>query len=143
MRSKIVTINNFIQLKLLENSNRIILKEAAKLLDELNILKDSVSSPGFPLRRLAQKNLIMGAYKEDGKWFIKKVDDYREILSSTEVAKLLKLKNRNSIYGYIRRHKVPYHQLANGQIVFLRDEFFNWMVHQKEKEKKERKRMFS
>ncbi len=135
MRTKIITINNFIQLKLLDGQDKILLKEAARVLDELGILRDSSSSPGFPLRRLAQKNLIAGAYKEKGKWYIKRVADYKEILSSAEVARHLKLKNPNSIYGYIRRHDVPYQQLTNGQIIFLKDDFFNWLLHQKEKEK--------
>ncbi len=136
MRSKIVIINNFIQLKLLEKSNKVLLKEAARVLDQMAILRDSPSSPGFPLRRLAQKQLIVGAFKEDGKWYVRKINDYREILDSTEAAKILKLKNKNSIYGYIRRHNVPYQQLANGQIIFSREEFFNWMLHKKEEEKK-------
>ncbi len=135
MRTKIITINNFIQLKLLDGKEKILLKTAAQLLDQLDILRDSHSSPGFPLRRLAQKNLIAGAYKEGGKWYIKRVADYKEILGSAEAARHLRLKNPNSIYGFIRRHDVPYQQLTNGQIVFLKDDFFNWLLHQKEKEK--------
>ncbi len=134
MRTKIITINNFIQLKLLEQQKRILLKEAAFILDQHGILKDSETSPGFPLRRLAQKNLIAGAIKENGKWYIHKVPQYKEMLSSGEVVKHLKLKNHNSIYGYINRHNVPYYHLANGQLAFIKDDFFNWLLHKKEKE---------
>lgn len=130
MSESVANINNFIQLQLRVNKQKEVdLITAADWLDKYNYLKDSQSSPGFPLRRLAHANKIIGAYKKNNYyWFIKLLDNYRELISPNSLRELLGYKNINSFYRKIKKKTIPHFRLENRQILFYKDEIIPWLI---------------
>lgn len=130
MAESIAKINNYIQLQLrTKKLDEVPLRTAATWLDRANYLKDSQSSPGFPLRRLIAVNKIPGAYKKGNYyWFIKQLENYRELVSPVELSMLLGYKNINSFYRKIKKKTVPHFRLKNGQILFYKDEVIPWLI---------------
>ncbi len=93
------------------------------------LLRDSGSSPGLPLRRMATANKIFGAYKKDNAyWYIRWVPDYRELMGVEDVYPFLDLHHRKSVYNYIRRKGIPHIRLNDQFILFFKDEFFSWLI---------------
>jgi hypothetical protein len=130
MSENVANINNFIQLQLrIRKKKAVLLKTAAEWLHQANYLKDSQSSPGFPLRRLASSNKIIGAFQKNNYyWFIKKIDNYRELISPNHLRKLLGYKNINSFYRKIKKKTIPHFRLENKQILFYKDEVIPWLI---------------
>lgn len=130
MGKNIAIINNYIQLKLQEEQQKEVpLRKAAQWLHKAHLLQDSRTSPGFPLRRLAKKQKIIGAYQKKGRfWFIKQVPDYHLLLSVEEAYRLLKLKNKRSVYAFIKRHQIPHIRLKSNHIVFRGEDLYTWLV---------------
>lgn len=130
MSRNIADINNFLQRKLrVEKVKKVSVKVAARWLEEANYLRDSLSSPGFPLRRLIKANLILGACKEDNYyWYIQQVKDYRELISIHELRELLGFKYINSVYKKIKIRAIPYFRLNNQRLVFYKDEIVSWLI---------------
>ena len=126
----IVSINNYIQLRLqAENLAEIPLVKAAKWLDEADILKDSSSSPGFPLRRHVKRGNVFGVYKKGMKsWYIKRIGDYEEVLSVQDVSKIFRLKSRTSLYRKIRNNNIPFTRLHRKGIYFRSSDLMRWAV---------------
>ena len=69
-------INRFIQDWLRQSkSSQVSAIDAAKWLDRADLLKDSKSRPGLPLRKLLRDHLIVGQVQEvNDRWFIRRVD---------------------------------------------------------------------
>jgi hypothetical protein len=65
-------INSHIQQKLREeNLTEVRAVDAAIWLDDANLLKDSKSRPGQPLRKLLRLGVIIGSHQEaNGRWYI-------------------------------------------------------------------------
>lgn len=130
MAESISKINNFIQLQLkAKKLSEVSLKIAAEWLDQADHLIDSRSSPGFPLRRLVSANKIVGAFrKKNYYWFIRQLENYRELISPNDLCKLLGYKNINSFYRKIKIKTIPHFRLDNGQILFYKDEIIPWLI---------------
>ena len=130
MAESIAKINNFIQLQLrVTEREEVSLIKAAQWLDQSGYLKDSQSSHGFPLRRLVSAKKIIGAYRKNNYyWFIRHVDNYRELMGSMEFSLLLGFKNINSFYRKIKKKTIPHFRLENGQIMFYKDEVIPWLI---------------
>jgi hypothetical protein len=130
MAESIAKINNFIQLQLrTKELQEVPLKRVAEWIDQSGYLNDSHSSPGYPLRRLASANKIIGAYRKNNYyWFIKQLNNYRELMGSMEFSKLLGYKNINSFYKKIKKKSIPHFRLENGQILFYKDEIIPWLI---------------
>jgi len=130
MAESIAKINNFIQLQLrAKEFSEVPLMRIARWLDKSGYLRDSRSSPGFPLRRLASVNKIIGAYRKNNYyWFIKRSDNYRELIGPMEFSQLLDYKNINSFYRKIKKKTIPHFRLQNGQILFYKDEIIPWLI---------------
>ncbi|MFQ5584435.1 MAG: hypothetical protein ACE5GL_08385 [Calditrichia bacterium] len=74
-------------------------------------------------------NKIFGAYKKNNYyWFIRRLNNYRELLSPSELCELLGFTNLNSLYRKIKLESVPHFRLHNGQILFYRDEIIPWLI---------------
>lgn len=133
MARNLADINNFLQLQLrLINVDKISLINAAKLLNEYGYLKDSKSSPGYPLRRLILANKIRGAIKENNYfWYLKRIESYRELLSPVDLCNMLAIKNLKSLYRKIKRDLIPHFRLKNGQMLFYKDEIIPWLIDNK------------
>jgi hypothetical protein len=129
----LASINNFLQLQLkLKSINEITLLEAATLLHDSGYLKDSKSSPGFPLRRLILANKIKGSVKKNNYfWYLKRIENYRELISPVDLCNIIGFKNIKSLYRKIKRDSVPHLRLKNGQILFYKDEIFPWLINNK------------
>ncbi|RMG60790.1 MAG: hypothetical protein D6715_14715 [Calditrichaeota bacterium] len=130
MSKNIADINNFLQRELRERHlTEVSVKEAARWLHEKGFLKDSASSPGFPLRRLIQADKIVGAFKKNNYfWYIRRVENYRELISPRQLQQLLGLKSIQSIYKRVKAQSMPHVRLKNGQLVFYRDEVVRWLA---------------
>lgn len=130
MSKGVANINNLIQLRLkAKKKKEVSLRTAANWLDQSGYLRDSRSSPGFPLRRLIASKNIIGAHKKNNYfWYIKQVDDYRELIAPSELYKLLGYKNINSFYRKIKRKNIPHFRLENKQILFYKDEIIPWLI---------------
>lgn len=130
MSENVANINNFIQLQLrVKKQKEVALKSAAEWLDQYDYLKDSQSSPGFPLRRLANTKKIIGAYKKNNYyWFIKQLENYRELISPNNLKQLFGYKNINSFYRKIKKKDIPHFRLENKQILFYKDEIIPWLI---------------
>ncbi|NOX38773.1 MAG: hypothetical protein GXO78_14680 [Calditrichaeota bacterium] len=113
--------------------------EAARWLHDAGLLRDSQSSPGLPLRRMAIANKIFGAYKKQNRyWFIKRMPAYREMMSVEDVYPYLDLHHKKSVYTHIRRKKIPHIRLNDQFILFYKDEFFSWLILNNRQEKIDR-----
>lgn len=130
MAETIAKINNFIQLQLrAKELSEVPLMRTARWLDQVGYLKDSRTSPGFPLRRLVSLSKIIGAYRKNNYfWFIKRSDNYRELIGPMEFSRLLGFKNINSFYRKIKKKTIPHFRLQNGQILFYKDEIIPWLI---------------
>ena len=137
MSKNIADINNFLQRKLRERHlEEVSVKEAARWLHENGYLKDSVTSPGFPLRRLIQADKIVGAFRKNNYyWYVRRVENYRELISPRQLQQLLGLKSIQSIYKRVRVQGLPHMRLKNGQLVFYRDEVVRWLAKEKKASK--------
>lgn len=132
MSASLCRINNFIQRKIKVNDFReISLITASNWLDNAGLLKDSDSSPGYPLRRHIHKGNIFGAFRKNNYfWHIRAIDDYNEILCLKEVSKLLGLKSRTSIYRKLKLQNIPYIKHNSGNIYIRKTDFLNWAIQQ-------------
>ena len=130
MSRNVSSINNFIQFQLrAKNKKEVPLKTAANWLDQSGYLRDSRSSPGFPLRRLIASKNITGAYKKNNYfWYIKQLDNYRELIAPNELYTLMGYKNLNSFYRKIKKKNIPHFRLENRQILFYKDEVIPWLI---------------
>jgi hypothetical protein len=126
----IAPINNYIQRRLQkENLQEVTLVTAAKWLEEANILKDGVLSPGYPLRRHLYRGNIFGAYKKGNYyWYIKRIEDYQEILSTEELSEIFGLKSRTSLYRKIRKENIPFVQRRRKGIYFKQADVIKWAL---------------
>lgn len=128
MSDRVVRLNNFIQFYLERNNLEMIpLNLAAKLLSERGILQDSTSSPGFPLRRHAMRGTLLGAEKAaNGRWWVRRIDDYSPLVSAAKLARLTGLRFPSSIYRKFRAEKIPYLRYSRRGICFRLDHLLNW-----------------
>jgi len=126
-------INNYIQARLQrENLEEVAITVAAKWLSKENILKDSRSSPGFPLRRNIKQGNIFGAYKKrDYFWYIRRINGYENIISVRELKQLFDLKSRTSIYQKIELSNIPRRKTNSGRIYFTISELMKWSIQKK------------
>jgi hypothetical protein len=129
-KSMIAKINNYIQRRLQqENLDAVSLKEAATWLAGEGILKDSGSSPGYPLRRHVKKGNIIGICKKDQKyWIITRLKNYKELLDPSDLKAIFDLKSRTSLYRKIKREKIPYIKKENKRIFFQESELLKWAL---------------
>ncbi len=130
MSADICQINNFLQLKMnAEEKAEIPLSLAARWLHSENLLSDSKTSPGFPLRRHISKGNILGAYRKNNYfWYIRRIENYSEILSPKEVARLLELKNVTSVYRKIRSANIPFLKFRSGALFVRKNDFLDWAI---------------
>lgn len=130
MGKNIADINNFLQFKMRkEDLTEVPLRIAAKWLHEYDYLKDSKTSPGFPLRRLAKARLIIGAEQRNNYyWYITRQENYRELMSIYEVRKILGIQTLNSLYMKLKKNAIPHVRLNGKRVVFYREEILNWLV---------------
>jgi hypothetical protein len=129
----IAIINNYIQGRLQqENLSEVTLVQAAMWLDKGGILKDQWSSPGYPLRRHIHRENIFGAYKKYNKfWYIKKIDNYDQIIGVEELIQTFKLKSKKSIYKKIKIEQIPYSRINKRGIYFKKNELLRWAFENK------------
>ncbi len=129
-------INNYIQRRMQkELLYDISLTEAARWLDEAGILKDSATSPGYPLRRHVHKGNVMGAYQKNNYyWRIRRIEDYEEVLTVAELTRIFGLKSRTSLYRKIRRENIPFQRYRQKGIYFPVSEILRWAVEQNKTE---------
>jgi predicted DNA-binding transcriptional regulator AlpA len=126
-------INNYIQGRLQrENLEEVSVNDAAKWVADENILKNSVTSPGFPLRRNIKTGNIFGAYqKRNYFWYIRRIKDYENIISVREFKQLFHLKSRTSIYRKIDINQIPKKKTESGRIYFSVSELVKWSIEKK------------
>ncbi|MEJ2634110.1 MAG: helix-turn-helix domain-containing protein [Calditrichia bacterium] len=129
-------INNYIQRRMQrELLDDISLTEAARWLDGAGILKDSATSPGYPLRRHVHKGNVMGAYRKNNYyWRIRRIEDYEEVLTVAELTRIFGLKSRTSLYRKIRREHIPFQRHRQKGIYFPVSEILRWAVEQNKTE---------
>ena len=129
----IAVINNYIQGRLQqENLSEVSLLQAARWLDKGGILKDQWSSRGYPLRRHIYRENIFGAYKKHNKfWYIKKIDNYEQIIGVEELIRTFKLKSKKSIYKKIKIEQIPYSKNNKRGIYFKKNELLRWAFENK------------
>ena len=129
-KSMIARINNYIQWRLQqENLDVIPLKEVATWLSEESILKDSESSPGFPLRRHVYRGNIVGACKKNkNEWVITRLENYKEILDPNDLRAIFGLKSRTSLYRKIKIEKIPFIRKRNKGIFFEVSDLLKWAL---------------
>ncbi len=134
MAKSIAAINNFLQRRLrMEGMAEVPAKTAAKWLHEEAYLKDSKSSPGFPLRRLIRAKLIFGAFlRRNYFWHIRRLDDYRELLDSSQLCRVLGLKNCKSLYKKVKSQLIPHVRVGENRLMFFRDEILAWLLKHNE-----------
>jgi predicted DNA-binding transcriptional regulator AlpA len=126
-------INNYIQKRLQrENLEEVSVNDAAKWLSDENILKNSKSSPGFPLRRNIKNGNVFGAYqKRSYFWYIRRIKNYENIISVREFKQLFQLKSRTSIYRKIDINRIPRKKTESGRIYFSVSELVKWSIEKK------------
>ncbi len=124
------SINNYIQRRLqIERLDEVPLSTAAKWLEEVGILKDSRTSPGYPLRRHIHRGNIFNVYRKNNYfWFIKRIDNYSDILSANELKKIFGLKNRTSVYRKMREQQIPFERLNQKGIYFKTLDVLHWAM---------------
>ena len=129
-------INNYIQARLQrENLEEVAVTEAAQWLSKENILKDSNSSPGFPLRRNIKNGNIFGAYKKRNYfWYIQRINGYENIICVRELKQLFDLKSRTSIYQKIELNNIPRKKTNSGKVYFTISELMKWSIEKKNNE---------
>ena len=129
-------INNYIQARLQrENLEEVAVTEAAQWLSKENILKDSNSSPGFPLRRNIKNGNIFGAYKKRNYfWYIQRINGYENIICVRELKQLFDLKSRTSIYQKIELNNIPWKKTNSGKVYFTISELMKWSIEKKNNE---------
>ena len=102
---------------------------AAEWLSVAGILADSTSSPGFSLRRHIHRGNIFGAFKKNNYfWYIRKMEDYQEILTSQELSQILGLKSRTSIYRKVQKENIPYKKIQDKSMYFLKPDLLKWAI---------------
>ncbi len=129
----IAIINNYIQSRLQqENLGEVSLTEAAEWLEKGGILRNQISSLGYPLRRHVYRGNVFGAYKKDNNfWYIKKIDGYEKILSVGDLSRIFKLKSNKSIYKKVKIEKIPHIKNRKKGIYFRKIELIRWAVENK------------
>jgi hypothetical protein len=132
----IARINNYIQRRLQqENLELVPLKKVAKWLAEEGILQDTLSSPGFPLRRHVGRDNIFGATKIDQRyWVVVRLKKYEEILDSKDLTEIFGLKSRTSLYRKIKKEKIPFIRNRKKGIYFQISNLLTWALDRKDKE---------
>lgn len=123
-------LNNYIQHRMQrENLNEVPLTTTARWLGEAGILKESQSNFGLKLRRRVYRGSIIGAYKKNGRyWHIKKIPDYRELLSPSDLEEVFELKNRTSIYRKIKSEDIPFVRPGERGMYFRASDLMKWAV---------------
>lgn len=132
----IARINNYIQRRLQQENLEVVpLKRVAVWLAEEGILQDTLSSPGFPLRRHALRENIFGASKIDQKyWVVTRLKQYEEILDSGDLTEIFGLKSRTSLYRKIKQEKIPFIRNRKRGIYFRISELLTWALERKDSE---------
>ncbi len=123
-------INNYIQRRLQqENRNEVSVTVAAQWLDEEGILKDLSTSRGYPLRRYIKRGKIFGVFRRKGRfWFIRKLENYEDIIGARELARVLGLKSRNSIYQKIKLSEIPVERVGKKGIFIYPSQLLRWAL---------------
>ncbi len=71
----------------------------------------------------------MGAYRKNNYfWYIRRIDNYSEILSPKDVASLLELKNVTSVYRKIRSANIPFLKFRSGALFVRKNDFLDWAI---------------
>lgn len=132
----IARINNYIQRRLQQENLKVVpLKKVAVWLAEDRILRDTKSSPGYPLRRHASLGNIFGASKINRKlWVVKRLSHYEEILDPFDLSKLFKLKSRTSLYRKIKKEGIPFVRNRRKGIYFQISDLLSWALERKDSE---------
>lgn len=134
----IARINNYIQRRLQEeNLESIPLKNAATWLAKEGILRDTKSSPGFPLRRHIYRGNILGAVKHKG-WRIYRLAYYEEILDPDDLREIFGLRSRTSVYRKIREEQIPYIRNRRKGIYFKIGDLLKWAIEKRDNESYEK-----
>lgn len=135
-KNMIGRINNYIQRRLQqENLEAVPLKKVAVWLAEDRILRDALSSPGYPLRRHAGRGDIFGASKINQKfWVVTRLKHYEEILDPFDLSKLFRLKSRTSLYRKIKKEKIPFIRNRSKGIYFRISDLLSWALERKDPE---------
>lgn len=130
----IARINNYIQRRLQEeNLESVPLKSAATWLAREGILRDTKSSPGFPLRRHIHRGNILGAAKHKG-WRIYRLPYYEEILDPDDLRDIFGLRSRTSIYRKIKEEQIPYIRNSRKGIYFRIMDLLKWAIEKRDNE---------
>jgi len=135
-KNMIARINNYIQRRLQqENIEAIPLKKVSMWLAEDRILRDTLSSPGYSLRRHAVRGNIFGASKINQKfWVVTRIKYYEEILDPLDLSRLFRLKSRTSLYRKIKKEKIPFIRNRRKGIYFQISDLLNWALERKDSE---------
>jgi len=126
----ISTLNNYLQRRMqIENVEEVTLITAAQWLDEANILKNSSTSPGYSLRRHVHRGNIFGAYRKNNYfWYIKRLPNYADVIAINELAEILGLKNRTSLYRKIKTDDIPFVRQNRKGIYFKIPDLLLWAM---------------
>lgn len=110
-------INNFLQSHLNQSEEKSLsATEAAHLLDEAGLLKDSAHRPGLPLRRHLRAGKIMGAKQEPNKrWIIQATNDPK-MYSVKEAAEELEI-SQQAVRQRIDSGKIEPFELGNKKLI--------------------------
>ncbi|GAB4381309.1 MAG: hypothetical protein Kow0042_31810 [Calditrichia bacterium] len=129
-------INNYLQRRMqLENLEEVPVTVAATWLHNNKMLKDSSSSPGYPLRRHIHNGNIFGAYKKNNYyWFIRRIPNYNLLLSAKDLSIIFGLKCRTSLYRKIRRNLIPFGRKGKRGIYFQVSDLLKWAVEKNQPE---------
>ena len=127
--SKVILVNNFIQTFLREHGlSSTTPVEISGELENADILKDSQSRPGLPLRNLIRSGSIEGAWQDGSRrWHIERVDEHAEQYSIRQVANLCGYKSVQPIYNKINDGTIPYEKDDNGDIYLLKERVDEWL----------------
>ncbi len=123
-------VNNRVQKILREQKHELLSAvELARYLDP-SPLKDSPNRPGLPLRKLLRDQKIIGAQQEvNGRWYIRKVSEYKEICSVEEVRMICGYSNPKSIYDRVYAKTIPFQSTTGDNlkgVYFIREEIEKW-----------------
>lgn len=117
MVASIAEINNFIQSKLKElNKEQISAVKMAGYLDEAELLSDSSSRPGLPLRRLLRAGKIIGAEQLPNKrWLIKHCSG-EELYSVSEAAAELRV-TPQAVHAMVQENRIKHERLGKSIVI--------------------------
>ncbi|MFZ0391170.1 MAG: hypothetical protein WAN36_11995 [Calditrichia bacterium] len=87
------------------------------------------------LRKYVERGNIFGAYQQNNYfWFIRRIQDYSDIITAKGLTEILELKNRTSLYRKIKHNEIPVSKTNSNMIYFKVSELLSWAMEKNQPE---------